>query len=100
MVAEDIELTKQIFSLIESGIVHDYDAFRYEAEIFDGYMREQLSVEKNGLEVTDAERDYNGAVLYRLLRELKGNAVKRGEDWAMFVMSYRRGGEVKANFEY
>ncbi len=40
MVTEDLELTKQIFSLIESGIVNGYDAFRYEAEVFDGYMRE------------------------------------------------------------
>ncbi|NWD73154.1 hypothetical protein HX890_03320 [Pseudomonas gingeri] len=100
MVTEDLELTKQIFLLMELGIVNGYDAFRYEAEIFDGYMREQLSVEKNGVEVTDAERDFNGAILYRLLRELKNNAVKRGEDWAMFVLSYRRGGEVKAKFEY
>ncbi|RBH59139.1 MULTISPECIES: hypothetical protein [Pseudomonas] len=100
MVTEDLELVKQIFALLESGIVNGYDAFRYEAEVFDGYMREQLSVEKNGVEVTDAERDFNGAILYRLLRELKNNAVKREEGWVVFVMSYRRGGEVKANFEY
>ncbi|WP_248768909.1 hypothetical protein [Pseudomonas sp. MWU12-2345] len=100
MVTEDLELVKQIFSLVESGIVSGYDAFRYEAEVFEGYMREQLSVENNGVEVTNAERDFNGAILYRLLRELKNNAVKRGEDWAVFIMSCRRGGEVKANFEY
>ncbi|WP_090210214.1 hypothetical protein [Pseudomonas asplenii] len=100
MIAQDFDIAKQVFALIESGIVQGYDYFRYEAELFEGYMREQLSVENNGVEVTDAERDYNGAILYRLLRELKANSVGRGEEWSVFIMSCRRGEEVKTNFVY
>lgn len=100
MITEDIELAKQIFALIESGIVHGYDAFIFEAEVGEGYIESTLTVESEGVSVTNAETDFNSVVLYRLIDELKANAVKRGENWISFVMSYARGGEVKTNFKY
>ena len=100
MIIEDIELAKEIFALIEAGIVHGYDSFRYEVEVGDGYSEEELVVENNGVEVTKAETDFNGAALYSLVKRLIENSRKRGENWTSFVMSYRRGGEVKTNFKY
>jgi hypothetical protein len=32
VIAEDFELVKAIFQLVEAGIVHGYDAFRYRVE--------------------------------------------------------------------
>ena len=59
-----------------------------------------LTVEKGGVEVTNARTDINGAVLYGLVKRLKENAELRGEHWISFVMSYRQGGQVKTNFKY
>lgn len=100
MISEDLELIKEIFSLIESGIVHGYDSFRYEVEVFDLYTAEELLVEKGGVSVTDAETDFDGVVLYELLKNLKVNSLRRGEAWSSFALSYTRGGQVKTKFKY
>ncbi|QXI29951.1 hypothetical protein [Pseudomonas vanderleydeniana] len=91
MIDKDFELVKGIFSLVESGIVNGYDYFRYEARFFEGYVETELLVENGGVESENAETDFNGAVLYDLLKKLKLSADGRGEDWKSFVMSYRRG---------
>lgn len=67
---EDFELVKQKFVLLDAGIMDGYDAFRYEAELSEGFMQEVLRVERNGSETSDAARDYNGAVLFKLLKAL------------------------------
>lgn len=100
MIAEDLELVKKIFNLIESGIVHGYDSFRYEVEVGEGYLEWGLTVEEDGVLIKDVETDFNGAILHFLIDELKAGAVRRGEGWISFVMSYVRGGEVKTNFVY
>ncbi|MDO4234296.1 hypothetical protein [Pseudomonas sp.] len=100
MITKDIEIVKSIFELLQSGIVEDYDAFRYETEVCDGYMVEEISIEKNGVVNEQPQTDFNGAVLYRLIKELKASAASGGENWSSFVMSYDVGGQVKTNFVY
>jgi hypothetical protein len=100
LVDEDFELVKQIFTIVESGIVHGYDAFLYKVEMGPGCMESELSVQNNGVVVNDAETDFDGFTLFELATQLRENAVRRGEDWRFFAMSYIRGGEVKTNFKY
>lgn len=100
MVTEDFELVKQIFAIVESGIVHGYDAFSYKVEVGPGCMESELSVEIDGVVVNDAETDFDGFVLFDLATKLKESAESRGESWRFFTMSYTRGGEVKTNFKY
>lgn len=100
MITEDLEIVKKIFQMIEGGIVHGYDAFRYEVEVGESYMEAELAVEKEGVSVTDAEIDFDISDLYFLVKELKANAVRRGEPWLSFVMSYREGGQVTTKFNY
>ncbi|SFB37648.1 Protein of unknown function, DUF600 [Pseudomonas sp. NFIX10] len=100
MVTKDLEIVKEIFSLIDSGIVLGYDSFCYEVEVGEGYMESVLTVEKDGVEVTDADTDFNSSKLYRLIKELKAEGKARGEEWLSFSMSYRREGEVKTKFNY
>lgn len=59
-----------------------------------------LAVEREGVEVTDARTDFDDTALYMLARQLNKNAKERGECWRSFVMSYRRGGQVKTSFNY
>lgn len=66
----------------------------------DGYMVEEISIEKNGVVNEQPQTDFNGAVLYRLIKELKASAASRSENWSSFVMSYDVGGQVKTNFVY
>lgn len=99
MVTQDLQLVKQIFELLDAGIVDGYDSFCYEVRVSVGYMETALTVEKEGVRVTDAETDYNGAIIYRLVKELRECATKRGENWNSFVMTYARGGEVKTKFD-
>ena len=99
MITQDLQLVTQIFELLNAGIVDGYDYFCYEVTVSLGYIETVLTVENGGGRVTDAETDYNGAILYRLVRELKECATKRGENWNSFVMTYTRGGEVKTKFD-
>ncbi len=98
MITQDLQLVKKIFELLDAGIVDGYDFFCYEVTISVGYIETVLTVEKEGVRVTDAETDYNGAILYSLVGELKECATRRGESLSSFVMTYRRGGEVKTKF--
>jgi len=66
--------------------------------VCDGYMVEEISIEKNGVVNEQPQTDFNGAVLYRLIKELKASAASRSENWSSFVMSYDVGGQVKTNF--
>ncbi|MEK0364399.1 hypothetical protein [Pseudomonas sp. CBC3] len=100
MITEDFELVKDIFALVDEGIVSGYDAFRLEIEVNDDYIVEELTVEKNSVEVTNAETDYNGAVLYELVEKLRASAKARGENWSAFVISYRHGEQVHTKFKY
>ena len=76
MITQDLQLVKQIFELLDAGIVEGYDSFCYEVVVSVGYMETVLTVEKEGVRVTDAETDYNGAILYRLVKELRECATR------------------------
>ena len=95
MIAEDFELVAAIFQLVEAGIVHGYDAFRYRVEWGGNYMEADLAVEKNGSEI-----DFNHSKIYALVEKLHEHAVARGEPWKAFVLSYREGEQVKTKFDY
>ena len=66
----------------------------------EGYIETELCVEKDGVEDWNVEEDINGAIILRLVRELQDSAVKRGEPWKSFVLSYREGEQVKTKFAY
>ncbi|MHC8393471.1 hypothetical protein ACYZT8_07370 [Pseudomonas sp. LB3P93] len=100
MVAEDFELVRKIFELVESGVVRGYDSFCYKVEVGPGCMGAELAVERDGVEFNDDETDFDSFAVYDLVKQLKDNAVRRGEGWVSFAMSYTRGGEVKTNFKY
>jgi len=100
MIAEDFALVKEIFSIIDAGIVDGYDSFRFEVELADGYIDTGLTVERNGTMITNAKTDINDAILYGLVKRLKESAGQRGEFWISFVLSYRQGGRVKTEFKY
>ncbi|MCQ4258140.1 hypothetical protein NA619_08990 [Pseudomonas stutzeri] len=100
MITEDFELVRAIFSLVDEGIVSGYDAFRLEVEVNDDYIVEELTIEKDSVEVTNAETDFNGAALYDLVQKLRALARARGENWSEFVISYRHGEKVHTKFKY
>ncbi|HEX4551252.1 hypothetical protein [Pseudomonas sp.] len=100
MITEDRKLVQEIFQLVEAGIVHGYDAFRYGVELGEGFVETELAVEKDGIEDWNAETDINGAKILRLVDQLQANAVERGEPWKAFVLSYREGEQVKTKFKY
>jgi len=100
VITEDIKIVQEIFQVVEAGIVHGYDAFRYGVELGEGYIETELCVEKDGVEDWNVEEDINGAIILRLVRELQDSAVKRGEPWKSFVLSYREGEQVQTKFAY
>ncbi len=100
MITKDIEIVKNIFSLLDEGIVNGYDSFRYEVEVYEGYMESELEVELNGEQTTSADTNYNSAALYDLVKQLKSSALSRGENWSSFQISYQIDGEVKTSFKY
>ncbi|MBD0685023.1 hypothetical protein CGA22_10875 [Pseudomonas sp. PSB18] len=99
MVSQDFDLLKQIFELIDSGIVGGYHSFIYEVEVGGGCMEAELTVE-NGVESTGAEVDFDSFLIFDLVEQLKENAVRRGEVWNSFVMSYRQDESVKTKFKH
>lgn len=100
MITEDVSIFKEIFSIVDSGIVNGYDEFNLEVVAGDGYIDTALEVEKDDRKFTNAETSINGSVLYGLVKRLIENSKNRGESWSAFVMSYRHGGQVKVNFKY
>ena len=100
MITEDIKIVEEIFQVVEAGIVHGYDAFRYGVELGEGYIETELAVEKDGVEDWNVETDINVAKILRLVDQLQANSVSRGEPWKSFVLSYREGEQVKTKFNY
>ena len=100
MITEDIKIVQEIFQEVEAGIVHGYDVFSYGVELGEGYIETELGVEKDGVEDWNVATDINGAKILRLVDQLQANAVKRGEPWKAFVLSYREGEQVKTKFNY
>ncbi|GAB3263587.1 hypothetical protein [Chitinimonas naiadis] len=100
MITEDFELVKEIFAIIDEGIVDGYDAFSFEVEVGEGYMDMNLKVDRDGVEIPNARTNINDAILYGLVKKLKESAGGRGEHWISFVMSYRLGDQVRTNFRY
>lgn len=100
MITEDFKIAEDIFSLINDGVVNGYDSFRFTAEVYEGYMETELSVISDGVETDNPQTNFNGAILYDLVKKLKANFVGRGENWKSFTMSHVQGGQVKTHFEY
>ena len=100
MIAEDFSLFNEIFSIINAGIIDDYDAFRLTVEVGDGHIDTDLKVKKNKIESASASTDFNDAVLYGLIKQLNESAKQRGECWTSFIMTYEWGGQVKTVFKY
>lgn len=100
MITDDFEIVKKIFAAIDSGIIHGYDAFHYEVQVYEGHISTELSVEKNGVSTTDTPTDMDDTLLYNLVDELKTGARNRGENWTAFTISYTQGEQVKTHFKY
>jgi hypothetical protein len=100
MISEDFTLMKEIFSIIDGGIIDSYDFLRLEAAGGNGYIDIELTIEKNGVVIDNAKVDINSAILYNLVKRLREAANQRGECWTSFVMSYSKGEQVKTRFIY
>lgn len=100
MITKDFELVKEVFSILDAGIVDGYDFLRFEVEAGEGYIDFKLIVERDGVFVSDAKTDINDSILYGLVKRLRESAEQRGERWDSFTMSYRHGEQVKTNFKY
>lgn len=100
MILKDVELIKEIFSIIDNGILDDYQELKFEAEVHDNYMERELYIINDNKENYNVATDFNPAILYRLIQELKESFLNRGEVWRSFSISYIKGGEVKTNFNY
>jgi len=98
MITEDINIAKEIFSLLDEGILNDYDSFIFKADVHDSFIECELSVISEGIENSDPETDYNSAILYDLIKDLKNKSIERDEEWKSFIMTYTEGGEVKTKF--
>jgi hypothetical protein len=100
MITEDLSIVKELFSILDQGIVDGYEAFQYEVKVGEGWVETQLTAERNGIEITDVETDFNNAVIFKLVKQLRQSAAQRGDHWTAFTLSYRRGGQVKTFFSY
>ncbi len=100
VVTEDLQIIKEIFQIVEAGIVHGYDSFHYQVELGEGYMETEICVEKGGVESWSAEVDFDAWKIYLLAKQLKESSVERGEPWKSFILSYREGEQVRTKFSY
>ncbi|MDH1530525.1 hypothetical protein [Pseudomonas mosselii] len=100
MITEDLAIVKELFSILDQGLVDGYDAFQYEVKVGDGWVETQLTAERNGVEIMDVETDFNNAVIFKLVKQLRQSGAQRGDHWTAFTLSYRRGGQVRTIFSY
>ncbi|MBC3451524.1 hypothetical protein [Pseudomonas mosselii] len=100
MITEDLAIVKELFSILDQGIVDGYDAFQYEVKVGKGWVETQLTAERNGVEITDVETDFSNAVIFKLVKQLRQSGAQRGDHWTAFTLSYRRGEQVRTFFSY
>lgn len=100
MITEDFELIKKVFSSISSNIFEDYDSFSFDVEVGDGYIDYGVVLHKDGVNIKNAKVDVDEDTLSDLIRSLRESAQARGEPWRSFVLSYKKGGQVKTKFTY
>lgn len=100
MALDDFEKLQEVFSLLAGGIHDPYDKMVFEADVFDAYTVETLTVSINGEEIRDIQTTYNRATLHILLKELQRQAKQRGDDWKVLVISYSPGEQVHAKYIY
>ncbi|MGE8479103.1 hypothetical protein PS623_04420 [Pseudomonas fluorescens] len=100
MIADDFELIKQIFSNISSNIFEEYDSFGFDVEVGDGYVDYGVVLHKDGATIKNAKMEVDEDLLSDLIRRLRANAESRGEPWKSFVLSYKKGEQVKTKFTY
>ena len=100
MILNDIEITKDIFSILSDGIVDGFESFIFRASLHDSYVESELNVTKDGVTTSNAKTNFNGAVLCDLLETLQKNATNRNEKWTGIVISYTKGGQVSVKYKY
>ncbi|MFC3216593.1 hypothetical protein [Comamonas sp. JC664] len=64
--------------MINNGIADDYDSFCFEVNVGECYIDKGLIIKKNGVDIGNVAVDINNAILYRLVCELRENAIQRG----------------------
>lgn len=65
-----------------------------------GYIDIGLIIQKNGVDIDDVVVAMSNTIFYKLVRELRENAIQRGECWSSFAMLYERGKPVKTKYKY
>ncbi|APO90857.1 hypothetical protein LN565_09090 [Xanthomonas euvesicatoria pv. euvesicatoria] len=100
MITKDVELLSEILNAIEVGVGVEYDFLEYEVVVGCGYIDTALVVKLNGVDVDQCNFSINDSLIYKAARSLKEMAVGRGEDWTSFVISFKKGEQVKVNFNY
>ncbi|MBC3438832.1 hypothetical protein HU735_25755 [Pseudomonas sp. BW16M2] len=100
MIAEDLSIVKELFSILDQGIVDGYDAFQYEVKVGEGWVETQLTAENQGVDVMDVKTAFNNAEIFKLVKQLRQSGAQRGDHWTAFTLSYRRGGQVRTIFSY
>lgn len=86
--------------MVYNGIANDYDSLCFEVNAGEGYIDTGLTLQKDGVDTGNVAVDINNAILYRLVCELRENAIQRGECWSSFTMLYERGKPVKTKYKY
>lgn len=98
MITEDFPIAQQLFSVINDGILDEYDAFTYTCLTGEGYIETQLTTCLGGVQNAQARHEISYSALTGLISQLQANAQKRDEGWCSFVMSYRHGEKVSLTF--
>ena len=100
MIAEDLSIVKELFSILDEGIVDGYEAFQSEVKVGEGWVETQLTAENQGVDVMDVKTAFKNAEIFKLVKQLRQSGAQRGDHWTAFTLSYRRGGQVRTIFSY
>ena len=100
MITDEINMVKEIFSILDDGIVDRYDSFIFIVKYYDSYFEIQLVATLDGVESADVDTDFDDDKLHYLIMDLKEMMQSRGDDWKSFTLTYTVGGEAQSNFEY
>lgn len=55
LITDDFEIAKEVFALLDAGIVDGYDSFEFTAVPHDEYMERELLVTLNGVQYRHIE---------------------------------------------
>ena len=98
MVTKDFDILNDMVTLIDQGMLVNYEAFTFTMTLFEGYSESEMTLTVGGEVTEDYTGKFDGNFPLDLVKELKESVASRGEPFYGVTLSYTVGNQAKAKY--